>query len=184
MEDTVSVWGIPQAVHPYEKVQGSGGPWRGPPQGDNYSSNFDTYGNPTKWTVMLEKKRVCNMSVFAHTQTWEKYVHTDGQTVYLWDQTTRTPSLANLLIQTTPPGTLFMYLLHLMVSYTDRLTVYPHGLLTWLEQALTYLDSTVEVTRKNILKIQLSRLMSGHCNAINWLNYQKLRLLWWFFCIP
>ena len=37
---------------------------------------------------------------------------TDGQIVYLWDQTTKTPSLANPLIRTTPPGTLFAAQLH------------------------------------------------------------------------
>ena len=48
---------------------------------------------------------VCNGSVCPCTQTEETYVCTDSQTVYLRDQMTRTPSLANLLILTMPPGT-------------------------------------------------------------------------------
>ena len=47
---------------------------------------------------------VCNGSVCPCTQTEETYVCTDSQTVYLRDQMTRTPSLANPPILTTPPG--------------------------------------------------------------------------------
>ena len=69
--------------------------------------DYDAYGSPTKWTVMLDKKRRCDKSVCTCAQIEEKYVRTDNQTVYLQDQTTRTPSLANPPIQTTLTGTPF-----------------------------------------------------------------------------
>ena len=56
---------------------------------------------------MPEKKIGCNRSVCPFTQTEEQYVRTDGQTVYLRDQTTITPSLANLPIRMIPPGNPF-----------------------------------------------------------------------------
>ena len=48
---------------------------------------------------------VCNRSIYPCTQTEEYYVRAEGQTIYLQDQTTRTPSLAKPPIQLTPPGT-------------------------------------------------------------------------------
>ena len=62
--------------------------------------------------VMTEKKRGCTGSFCPCTHTDKYYVRTDGQTVYLRDQKTRTPLLANPPIQTTPPGNLFNALLH------------------------------------------------------------------------
>ena len=66
--------------------------------------------------TVAEKKNTargpCNGSVCPCTQTEEWYVCTCGQKVYLRYQTTRTTSLANLLIQTTPPGTPFTASLH------------------------------------------------------------------------
>ena len=60
-----------------------------------------SYGRP----VMLEKLGVYNRRVWTCTQIYKQYVLTDGQKVYLWDQTTGTPSLANPPIGVTPPGT-------------------------------------------------------------------------------
>ena len=48
---------------------------------------------------------VCNGIVFPCTHTEEYYVCTYCQMVYLRDQMTRTPSLSNPPIGTTPPGT-------------------------------------------------------------------------------
>ena len=60
---------------------------------------------------IIEKKRGCNWSVCTCTQSEEYYVCTNGQKVYLWDQTTRKPSLANPLVLKTLPGTRFISLL-------------------------------------------------------------------------
>ena len=54
----------------------------------------------------------CNGSLCPCIHTEELYVRTDNQTVYIQDQTTRTPSLANPPIRTTPPGTPFTDPLH------------------------------------------------------------------------
>ena len=40
--------------------------------------------------------------------------NTYGQAVYLQDQTNQTPSLTNLLVRKTPPGTRYMSLLHIV----------------------------------------------------------------------
>ena len=84
--------------------------------GDNYSRNSYAYGSPTKWTVMIENKRVCKGRICPCTQTEEKYIRTYSHTVYLQDQTIRTPSLANPLIQTTPLGNPFAAPLHVFYS--------------------------------------------------------------------
>ena len=62
--------------------------------------------------VMPENKIGCNGRFFLCTKIGEFYIHTDIYMVYLRDQTTRTPSLANTPIQTTSPGTLFTSPLH------------------------------------------------------------------------
>ena len=56
--------------------------------------------------------RICNGRVCPCTQVEEQYVRIDGYMVYLRDQTTRTPSLANPPIQTTLPDTPFLAPLH------------------------------------------------------------------------
>ena len=58
----------------------------------------------------------CNGSVCTCTQTEKYYVLTDGQTVYLRDQMTRTPSLANPPIRKTPQGTSFTAPLHVILT--------------------------------------------------------------------
>ena len=54
--------------------------------------------------VISDKKRGYNRSVYTCTQTEEKYVRTDGETVYLWDQRTINTSLVNTPIQRRPQG--------------------------------------------------------------------------------
>ena len=54
---------------------------------------------------MIEKKRGLNRSVCLYIQTEKYYVRTNVKRVYLQEDMIRTPSLANPLIQTTPPGT-------------------------------------------------------------------------------
>ena len=56
--------------------------------------------------------RVCNWSVCPCTHTEEYYVYTDGHTFYLQYHMTRTTSLANPIVQTTPPGTPSLATLH------------------------------------------------------------------------
>ena len=53
--------------------------------------------------VMPEKKRGCNGSICSCTHTEEYYVSTYSKTVYIRYQTTKTLSLSNPPIQTTPP---------------------------------------------------------------------------------
>ena len=69
-----------------------------------------------KWVhtkkVIIIKWVCCNGSVYPCTQTEEYYIHIYVQTVCLRYQTTRTTSLANPPIQTTPPGTPFTVPLH------------------------------------------------------------------------
>ena len=85
MKDTDSVWGTPKAVHFYEKVQGTGSPQKGPPQGKNYSRNYGAYRSPTKWTVMIDKKGdVMRASVHATRQRLY-YVQKYGHEVYIRD---------------------------------------------------------------------------------------------------
>ena len=68
----------------------------------------------------------CNRSIYICTQTEEYYVCRNVKTVYLREQTTRTPSLANLPIQTTPPGTWYKAPLHgvLPVLWTCYVYIY------------------------------------------------------------
>ena len=54
---------------------------------------------------MIDNKRGCNGSVCPCSQTENWYICTYGQTVYIRDQTTITPSLKNPPIPTTPPRT-------------------------------------------------------------------------------
>ena len=44
-----------------------------------------------------------------------RHIRTDIQTVYLWYQTSQTPSLANTLLQTPPKGTNLSNLLHIVL---------------------------------------------------------------------
>ena len=53
-----------------------------------------------------------NGSVCPCNQTEKQYIRTDGQTVYLRDHMTRTPSIANSPIQKTPAGTPSLFPLH------------------------------------------------------------------------
>ena len=105
MEDTILFWGTPQTVHSSEMFMAlvvlSGGFRRGIIlQGSQIKHRFYC-GRP----VIPEKKSRHNRIVCPCTQTEESYVHIYGQTVYLRDQTTQTPSLDNLPLIMTPPGT-------------------------------------------------------------------------------
>ena len=63
-----------------------------------------------------DKERGYNESVCPWTHIEEWYVCTDGQTIYIWYQKSRTPSLANSPILTTPPGTRSTSLLQKTIS--------------------------------------------------------------------
>ena len=77
--------------------------------------------------VMFGNKRLCNGRVCPCIQTEEQYVHTDFQTIYLQDQTTQTPSLANPPVPMTPPGNRFTSPLQVQLQVYTNSMVSIHG---------------------------------------------------------
>ena len=73
-------------------------------------------------------------------------------------------------------------MMYMKMTRDNRREVQEYYHLTLLEQALTYIIITIEVKRLNTVnKIQLPWVLLRHYTTIYWLDYQKLRLLWWFF---
>ena len=75
---------------------------------DNNKLYVNIFDNMKFYLVLksiLRRLPPCDGSVCLCNQTKEHYVRTDGQKVYLQDQTSRTPPIVNKTLQTTPPGT-------------------------------------------------------------------------------
>ena len=120
----------------------------GLPYGDNSSSNYDAYESTNIWTIMIDKKRGRTGGVSLCTQTEDWYLCTDGSMVYLHDQITQTSSLANMPVQTTPPGTRFAALL-------DSLFPRDFYILEFSEKVYSSMLIMFYLTKKFLLEWQL-----------------------------
>ena len=112
---------------------------------------------------MTENKIRCNKRVYPSIHTEEYYVLTDSHKVCLRDQMTRTPSLANLPIRITPPG-------------TPSTTPLNHSIFAYLSCSRFFLDHSDTITTAILAPI-ITMMMLRECVFRNTGSMCKLKMM-------